>query len=119
MRCKHKTIIILISIIAIVLFANVSVFAVENPNFFDPSKTPITDRDAETTTKIVGKVLATIKVIGICIAVVMLTIIGLKYMISSVDEKANYKENMVPYIAGCFLLVSATVIPSIIYDLVN
>lgn len=119
MQYTKKITIILISIITIVLFINASVFAVDNPDSFDPSKNPANTKDNQTAVKIIGKILATIKVIGICLAVIMLTIIGLKYMFGSLEEKANYKENIIPYIAGCFLLASATTIPSIVYDLVN
>ena len=40
-------------------------------------------------------------------------------MMCSVDEKANYKENMVPYVVGCLLLAMSSTIPSIIYDVLN
>ena len=50
---------------------------------------------------------------------VVLSIIGLKYMLASLDEKANYKENMIPYIVGCALLVLCTTLPSIIYSIVQ
>lgn len=120
MQSTNKITIILIAVIAIVMCTNATVFAVIDTNKYDPSKiTPISSEESEMTGRVVGKILGTIKVIGICIAVIMLTIIGLKYIISSVDEKANYKENMIPYIVGCFLLASATTIPSIVYDLVN
>lgn len=110
---KRITIILILLVIGINTFS----FAVENPDTFNPGT--ISDTDAQEAGKLIGNILGTIKVIGICIACVMLTVIGLKYIISSVDEKANYKQNMVPYIVGCLLLTSATVIPSLVYDLVN
>ena len=68
---------------------------------------------------ITGNILATIKNIGIIIAVIILSIIGLKYIFGSLEEKAEYKENMTLYVIGCFLLAMATTIPSIIYDIIN
>lgn len=108
-----SVLLIILSFICVSTFA----FAIENPSFYEPDK--LNSEDGEKAGNIIGNVLANIKVVGICISVVMLTIIGLKYIISSVDEKATYKENMTPYIVGCFLLASATTIPSIVYDLVN
>lgn len=108
-----SVLLIILSFICVTTFT----FAIKDPNFYEPDG--LNSVDSEKTGRMIGDVLANIKVVGICISVVMLTIIGLKYMISSVDEKATYKENMTPYIVGCFLLASATTIPSIVYDLVN
>ena len=48
--------------------------------------------DAGTKIESVGsRVLTTISNVGIVLSVVMLAIIGLKYMIGSVEEKAQYK----------------------------
>ena len=66
-----------------------------------------------------GKVLGIVRNCGIIIAVIALSIIGLKYMLSSLEEKANYKENMIPYIAGCAILIMCTTIPSIIYSIMK
>lgn len=45
--------------------------------------------------------------IGMVIAVIVGTIIGIKFMISSVEEKAKIKEILVVYFVGCFVLVGA------------
>ncbi|MBQ3145576.1 MAG: hypothetical protein IJB90_03275 [Clostridia bacterium] len=112
-----KKIMIILMLVSAIICINTFSFAVENPDFYDPGG--IDGTDSQKVGNIIGDVLATIRVIGICIAVVMLTIIGLKYILSSLEEKAAYKENMIPYIAGCFLLACATTIPSIVYDIVN
>jgi hypothetical protein len=46
-------------------------------------------------------------------------IIGFKYIIGSVEEKANYKATMLPYIIGCVLAVSGTSIVSFIYNAIH
>lgn len=114
MSHTKKIVIILTLLSVIVMCINTFAFAIDDPNYYNPGE--LNDRKIG---NIIGDILANIKVVGICIAVVMLTIIGLKYIICSVDEKATYKENMIPYVVGCFLLASATTIPSIVYDLVN
>ena len=43
-------------------------------------------------------------------------VIGVKYILGSVEEKASYKETMVPYIIGCILATSGIVIVSYIYN---
>lgn len=51
---------------------------------------------------------------GSFIAVGALMVIGIKYMIGSTEDKANYKKNMMPYIIGCFILFgAANIVPQI------
>lgn len=58
-----------------------------------------------------------ITTIGIVISVVMLIIIGIKYMMGSTSEKAEYKKSLVPYVIGAGILFSASSIAQIIYSL--
>lgn len=53
---------------------------------------------------------AGIRTIGVFIAVGALMIIGIKYITGSLEEKANYKKTMMPYIIGCVILFGASVI---------
>ena len=53
--------------------------------------------------------------IGIVLSVVILAILGVKYMLGSVDERAGYKKSMMPYLIGAVLLFSASTIANIIY----
>lgn len=70
-------------------------------------------------TKLVNKantIMAYIRNIGIVLSVVILIIIGIKYMLGSTEEKAKYKETLLPYIIGAFLLFTGSLIPQLIYD---
>ena len=42
--------------------------------------------------------------IGIAVAVISGSIIGIKYMLGSVEEKADIKSLLIPYIAGCVII---------------
>ena len=89
----------------------------ENPGEFDPTKDPqVAGKDS--ILEKAGKVLGTIQVIGIVIAVIVITILGIKYMVGSVEEKAEYKKTMIPYIVGVAFLVSITTIVPIFAKLV-
>lgn len=59
---------------------------------------------------------AYIRNIGIILSVIILLVIGIKYMLGSVEEKANYKETLLPYIIGAFLLFTGSLIPQLIYN---
>ena len=45
--------------------------------------------------------------VGIIVAVIVGTILGIKYMMGSIEEKASLKEMLVPYIAGCVVVFGA------------
>ena len=47
-----------------------------------------------------GIILAAIRNISIVTSVIVLMVIGVKYILGSVEEKASYKETLVPYIIG-------------------
>ena len=61
-----------------------------------------------------GLILGYIQVVGMIVAVIGIAIIGLKYMFSSVEGKAEYKKTMMPYIVGCFMLMGTSIVIGII-----
>ena len=61
------------------------------------------------------KVLGIIQTVGIVISVIMLMVIGIKYILSSVEERADYKQTLMPYLIGAVLVFAGTTIPQIIY----
>ena len=68
----------------------------------------------------VGKnIVSIITTVGIIVAVIVLLILGIKYMMGSAEEKAEYKKTIWVYILGMFFLISATTIPNIIYNIFN
>lgn len=71
-------------------------------------------------TKLEGKaenILGFIQVVGSVVSVIGLMAIGIKYMLGSIEEKAEYKQTMIPYIIGMILVFSGSVIPQIIYQI--
>ena len=66
-----------------------------------------------------NKVVNIIQVVGIVIAVVILLVIGIKYMIGSASEKAEYKKTMIPYIVGAILIFAGTSIVKVIYSVLK
>jgi len=54
-----------------------------------------------------NKILGIIRVVGIFAAVAILMIVGVKYMMGSAEEKAEYKKVLVPYVLGAVLLFGA------------
>ena len=52
-----------------------------------------------------AKILGIFKTIAVIVAIITITIIGIRYMIGSVEQKAQYKETMIPVIIGCVLVI--------------
>ena len=70
-----------------------------------------TDIDTGSASKIeskTSKILTVISNIGIAVSVIILAILGVKYMIGSVEDKAEYKEDMIPYLIGALMLFGIT-----------
>lgn len=66
---------------------------------------------------LIGDILGVIQIIGTIISIVMLIVIGIKYMTGSVEERSEYKQTLKPYIIGAFLLFSGTLVPSLVYQI--
>lgn len=86
---------------------------IDDPGSFKPSGTG----DA---TRVISKgntILGAIVVIGVITAVITLIILGVKFMFGSVEERADYKKSMIPYIIGIVLLLSISGIVALIAKL--
>ena len=105
---KNKKILIIALIFSIVLSISSIVLAIDNPDFYKP------DKDLGETTifsEMVSSVLGVISVIGIFVAVAGIMIIGIKTIFGSVEEKADYKKKILPFIIGAIILfVPATAV---------
>lgn len=69
--------------------------------------------------KIGGLILRVIRIIGIIGTVIGIAILGIKTMIGSLEEKAEYKEKILPFIIGCLIIVSSTFIVEQVYKALN
>lgn len=63
-------------------------------------------------------IMGILQTVGVVISVVILIILGIKYMMGSASEKAEYKKTMIPYIVGAVLIFAATTIANVIYQFV-
>ena len=48
---------------------------------------------------------------------VWLSILGVKYMLGSADEKASYKKSLVTLTVGFVIVIAATTIVSVVYNI--
>lgn len=80
---------------------------VDQPN----ARTPVKFRG------MVNTIISIIQTAGSIISVIVLIIIGMRYMFSSVEEKAEYKKTMIGYMIGCIMVFSLVNLLGIIYDI--
>lgn len=61
-------------------------------------------------------IVALIRNIGIVVSVIALMLIGIRAMVGSAEEKADYQKSLPGYLMGAVLVFAMTMIPSIIYN---
>lgn len=106
-------------LIALVLFVTISnfasVFAVTDPSTITGATGTGTVKITDTGKKIVG----IIQTVGSVAAVVVLVALGIKYMMGSTEEKAEYKKTLMPYVIGAVLVFAASNLASVVYNFAN
>jgi len=112
---KLKKIITIVMIIF--LCTNTICFADVDTSTFEP--TDLTEGDYKRAFEMAGTIVNAITTIGTVVAIVGIMVLGIKYMLGSVEQKAEYKKTMIPYLIGCIFIFTITRIVSIIYSLTS
>ena len=116
----YKSILILIAIILILLTTTSN--ASGTPTTIDPEDwkpsgiDPSGMQDLTKTSNIIANVL---RGIGTIVAVAVLIMLGIKYMIGSTSERAEYKKTMIPYLIGAVMLFGISQILAFIINIVD
>ena len=63
-----------------------------------------------------NKVVQIISTIGSILSVIVIIVLGIKYMMGSVEEKATYKKTLLPFIIGAAFIFAASIIANIVYN---
>ena len=112
MSKRTLRVITILSTIVAILAMNVVVLAADNPGGLTAKSTTAFDT-------IGGKIIGGLQAIGNIVAVAILVILGIKYMMGSAEEKAEYKKTMIPYIIGAVLIFAASNIAQMVYTFAN
>ena len=110
---KISSVILIVAIFTL-MFSNTVVFGAGsvinqlNPNY---------NEDAGGLTGLGQTIISYISIAAIVIAVIVLLILGIKYMIGSASEKAEYKKTMIPYLVGAVLVFGAGAIAQVIVQI--
>ena len=71
----------------------------------------------DSVTNIGNQIIGVITTVGVVVAVVVLLVLGIKYMMGSASEKAEYKKTMIPYLVGAILIFGASAITKVVVSL--
>ena len=115
---KKMIIIFIMICMYIIMINNYSFSFVLNPGGYEPASTT----DASQTTQlqnIANDIISPLRFIGTIVSVIALMIIGVKYMLGSVEEKAEYKKTMKPYIIGAIMLFGITNLLGILVGIIG
>lgn len=81
--------------------------------------TPQASNAATNVTNIAGQVLNIVQIVGVAVATIMLTVLGIKYVSASPNEKAEYKKGMTIYVIGAVLLFGASMLIGVIRNFIS
>lgn len=70
--------------------------------------------DGSGTVKVINNIIGIMQVVGTGICLIVISILGIKYILASPSDKADVKKNIMPILIGCVLLFAAVNIARII-----
>lgn len=115
---KVTKILTIVLLVAIIVMSASNVFAAASNILGEIENSSNTaDVDMGTLPTTIGKVIAYIRNAAIIIGVVIIIILGIKYMLGSVEEKAGYQKSFVPLVVGIIVVMAATSIASFLFSL--
>ena len=88
-----------------------------DPDLFNPNDNA-SDGDYSVTMDKVSNIISVIMSVGIIFSVVMIMVLGIRYMFGSVEQKAEYKRTMIPFIIGAVMLFAITSIIKLIISII-
>ena len=120
MSTKTMKILITIATMCLIISMGVSVvLATDESGSISPSSLSANYSGTGGIQTIGQKIMGIIQTAGVVIAVIVLMVLGIKYMMGSAEEKAEYKKTMIPYLVGAILIFAATTIANVIYNFAN
>ena len=113
---KKTSKIVSIMLVALMLVA-ISTTCFAEVIYGDVNVTPSNAADTNALATKAGSIVATIRNVAAIAAVVIIAVLGIKYMLGSVEEKAEYKKSFMPLIIGIVVVLLATQIAAMIFGL--
>ena len=110
---KVTKIISIVMIVAMLIALVTPVFAV------DPATIKANESNTGKITSLGSQIIGIVTTIGSVVAVLVLVVLGVKYMMGSAEEKAEYKKTLMPYVIGSVLVFAASTIAGVLYSFLS
>ena len=118
MKKTAKILSIILLAMLVVSFTTTSVFA-DNALTPEMVGNSIKYGDASGLKATAGKIMGMIRNVAVIASVIIIMILGVKYMMGSIEEKAEYKKSFMPLIIGIILVVAASSIATFLFNMVG
>ena len=115
---KLTKILTVVLLVAMIVMATSNVFAMAS-NILNQIENSVDKANVDTTSiaGMAGTIIAYLRNAAVIIGVIIIIILGIKYMTGSVEEKAGYQKSFIPLIVGIVVVVSATSIASFLFGM--
>lgn len=114
---KSIKIVSTLMIAMMLIMVSTSVFAVNPGDAIGQVEGQITYGGNSDFSAKIGKIIGFLQWAGAIAGVLIITIFGIKYMMGSLEEKAEYKKSMIPFIVGAVVLIAAPQIAKLIFSI--
>lgn len=111
---QKKIFYIFIILILILIFSGTIVQAISisntvggADNFVNSGKDGTTTIDGQMLNDASNFIYNTLLIIGVCVAVLIGTVLGIQFITGSVEQKVKVKESLIPFVIGCVVIFSA------------
>ena len=109
------SLILFYSLLILSVFSNL-VYAsnfVGNLNEFEDGENPIETEG----NKVRDTVITLVRVVAVGTAIIMILVLGMKYMVSAPGDRADIKKHLIAYVIGAFIVFGSATILKILIDL--
>jgi type IV secretory pathway VirB2 component (pilin) len=112
---KYSKVITVIMVVLLLVSVAMPVLANSTIGGIDvsPSANPAGKDDIS---RIGRDIIAIVRIVGIILSVIILSILGIKYMMGSAAEKAEYKKTLIPYVVGAALIFAASFFATTVFN---
>lgn len=116
MNKKVQKILSVLLVVMVILSIATTVFAEDGLGMSPSDITPTKTAGGNTIKDVGQQVVGILQTVGIVLSVIVLIVLGIKYMMGSTEEKSEYKKTFIPYIVGAALIFAASIFATAIYD---
>lgn len=110
---KYIVKIVIILMALMVILSNCTVLASNVKSMFNGDTSKVSGAVSATQT-VLGTILDVTRLVGIGVAVIILSYLGIKFMLASPSERANIKQYSMNFVIGAFILIGGVGILTIV-----